>query len=322
LNFFNDVWKKEWTDEILIAKEGLTSDNYRMMGEKFITDYYNHYKPFDDMTVLGLETQDRMLLSDGNQYHVRIDKLGCVGDTYYVCDYKTNNRMKDQEEADADRQLAMYSILVKDKFRDAKKVVLKWYMLAFDKEVTSERSTEQLSKLQDDTVALIDEIEKCEEFPTKVTALCNYCVFKSLCPSFKHETELEEKTPKEFKDDDGVRFVDEYAELQAKKKEIEQKLEFTKRSLIQFAKDKDLIVVYGSNMKASVKPYPKVVYPDDKEELINLIKEKGLYDELSSLNYFKLNPKIIKNEIDREIIDMTKQEEAYRVSVSKKREVF
>jgi hypothetical protein len=27
------------------------------MGEKYITDYYNTYKPFDQMTVLGIETQ-------------------------------------------------------------------------------------------------------------------------------------------------------------------------------------------------------------------------------------------------------------------------
>ena len=38
--------------------------------------------------------------------------------------------------------------------------------------------------------------------------------------------------------------------------------------------------------------------------LIEKIKEKGLYEELSSINYLKLGPKIIKNEIDREIIGL------------------
>jgi len=40
------------------------------------------YHPFDDMTILGLETQDRMTLPDGNQWHVRIDKFGFKDGVY------------------------------------------------------------------------------------------------------------------------------------------------------------------------------------------------------------------------------------------------
>ena len=317
LKSYNELWVKEWTDDILIVKEQYNSDNYRMMGEKYISDYYDHYQPFKEMTILGLETQDRMMLPDGNQWHVRIDKVGFKDGVYYICDYKTNSRMKNQEEADEDRQLAMYSIWIKNKFKDAKKVILMWHMLAFDKEAVSERTNEQLEKLQQEVIDRIKDIEECQEFPRKVTALCNYCVFKQLCPSFKHETEIEEKTVEEFKDDEGVKFVDEYAELDAKAKEIKKKKEELKKNLISFAKQKEVDVVFGSNKKASVKPYDKVVYPEDKEALIDLIKRKGLYDNVSSLNYFKLSPKILKKEIDEEIIRLTDKEEAYRVSISK-----
>ena len=78
IKFYRDLWEKEYSDDILIVKEdeGLKADNYRKMGEKFILDYYDSHKD-DDMTILGLETQDRLTLPDGNQWHVRIDKLGC-----------------------------------------------------------------------------------------------------------------------------------------------------------------------------------------------------------------------------------------------------
>ena len=319
LKYFNELWSKGWTDEILIAKEGLTSENYRLMGEKYISMYYDHYHPFDQMSILGLETQDRMTLSDGNQYHVRIDKLACVGDTYYVCDYKTNSRMKDQEEADSDRQLAMYSIWVKDKYKDAKKVVLLWHMLAFDKEATSERTEEQLEKLHSEVVSRIKEIESCNDYPTNVTALCNYCVYKSMCPSFKHEAELEEKTPEEFKDNDGVQLVDGYSEADALEKEAKQKKEEIKSKLIEFSKQKEIDVVYGSNKKVSVKPYDKVVYPEDKADFIKLIKDKGLYDEISMISYPRLNSLILKKQVDQEVIDKTSTETDYRISLSKKR---
>lgn len=321
IKFFNNNWKKEWTDEILIAKEGLTSDNYRMMGEKFISDYYDHYKPFDEMTIIGLETEERMTLPDGNQYHIRIDKLGCNGTTYYVCDYKTNSRMKDQEDADSDKQLAMYSIWIKDKFKDAKKVILKWHMLAFDKEVTSGRSDKELEKLQNEIIVKIKEIESTADYPTNVTALCNYCIFKQICPSFKHEIELEEKTPEEFKQDDGVKFVDQFSELQAKEREIKKEMEIIKNNLIEFAKQKEVNVVFGSNKKASVKPYDKVVYPEDKEAFIKLIKDKGFYDEASMLCYPKLNSMILKNTIDKEIIELTSKDTDYRISISKRKDL-
>ena len=112
--------------------------------DNVIKGYFDKYKD-DKMTILGLETQDKLNLSDGNFWHVRIDKLGCDDKgNYYVMDYKTNARMKDQEEADEDRQLAMYSFWVKDKFKDAKSVKLVWHMLAFNKEVVSERTEKQL----------------------------------------------------------------------------------------------------------------------------------------------------------------------------------
>lgn len=321
LKFYNDLWTKEWTDEILIAKKDISSENYRKMGEKYISMYYDHYHPFDQMTILGLETQDRMTLSDGNQYHVRIDKLGCVGNTYYVCDYKTNSRMKDQEEADSDRQLAMYSIWVKDKFKDAKKVILLWHMLAFDKEATSERTDEQLQKLHDEVVERIKEIESCTEYPTNVTALCDYCVYKSMCPSFKHEVELKEKSVKEFKDDDGVKLVDELAEVEQQEKELKAKKEELKEQIIAFAKQKEIDIIYGSNKKASVKEYKKIVYPEDKEGFIDLLKKKGVYDDITIISYPKLNSLILRKNIDNEIINQITLQKDFRISLSKKKEV-
>lgn len=319
LKYFNELWTKEWTDDILIVKEALSSENYRLMGEKYISIYYDHYHPFDQMTILGLETQDRMTLSDGNQYHVRIDKLACVGDTYYVCDYKTNSRMKDQSEADSDRQLAMYSIWVKDKFKDAKKVVLLWHMLAFDKEAVSSRTDEQLERLHSEVVSRIKEIENCTEYPTNVSALCDYCVFKQMCPSFKHFVALSEKSIEEFKEDDGVKLVDEYTEMEFLEKEAKQKKEAIKLKLIEFSKQKKINVVYGSNKKVSVTQYDKVVYPENKIEFVELIKEKGLYENVSILCFPRLSSMILKKQIDQEIIDKTLKEKDYRISVSKKR---
>jgi putative RecB family exonuclease len=279
IKFYRDLWKKNYSYDILIVKEGLDAKNYMKMGEKFLSDYFDRMKPFEDITILGLETTDRMTLSDGNQWHVRIDKLGCDNKgNYFVCDYKTNARMKDQEEADSDRQLAMYSIWVKDKFNDVKSVKLIWHMLAFNKDAVSVRSDEQLEKLQNEIIERIKEIESAVEFPTNVTALCDYCGFKGECPSFKHQADLDKiETVELFKEDEGVKLVDKYSETKTKLSELKLIDEEFKDNLIRYAKQFDLDIVYGSNKKCSVKEIDKVILPEDKVKLIELMKEKTIY---------------------------------------------
>lgn len=321
LQFFEKIWDENWHDKVFIVKDEYTAKNYKEMGKKFIADYYDHYKPFNHRTVIAIETQDRMDLSDGNQYHIRIDHLACDKDgNYYVCDYKTNNSLKAQEELDEDHQLAMYSLWVKQKYPDAKSVKLVWYFLAFDKEMISERNDEQLGELKKHIEKLIKEIEVCDKFPTNISSLCDYCQYKPQCPAWKHKFEVEE-SKKEFSEDDGGKLVDEFDKLQETKKEAEAKIEEIKKDLIEFSKQKEIDVVFGTNKKCSVKEYDKIIFPDDKkEELLKLIKEKGLYDDFSSLNYFKLGPKVLKKEVDEDIINLTDKEKAHRLSLSRRKD--
>lgn len=331
LKFYKDEWDRQISPDVLVVKEGLTVDNYKKMGAKFIEDYYNKYKPFDQLTILGLETQDRMTLKDGSQWHVRIDKFACDDEgNYYVCDYKTNASMKDQEEADSDRQLAMYSIWVKDKFVDCKSVKLVWHMLAFNKEAVSERSDEQLKKLEEETIALIRKIEtatKEKDFPTKISALCNYCGFKSQCPSFKHQIELEikaEESIEKFKKDDGLKLVDEFSEVKKKLKEFEEKEAELEEKLIAFSKQLNVDIIYGSNNSAKVKEYEKIVLPEDeteKEMFIKLLKDKGLWEEFSTINFMRLQSRALKGELDKVINEKLGKEKDFRISLSKRKDL-
>lgn len=312
---FEANWDSQWHDKITIVKD-YTADNYKEMGKKFIAEYYDHYVPFTQLTTLGLETQDLLSLSEGNQYHVRIDRLACDKEgNYYVCDYKTNNALKAQEELDEDKQLAMYSLWVKGKYPDAQSVKLVWYFLAFDKEMISERNEEQLVKLKKETEKLIKEVEACVVFPTTVSPLCDYCSYKTICPAWKHELELEQKTPQQFKDDDGVKMVDEYGTLYNQKVQTEKRLDKLKEDLIRFSQQKGINVVWGTDCKASVKPLDKIDYPKT-EEFEELLRRKG-YD-VFTINYSKLLSRIMKRQVDVEILEKVKSEQGWMVRVSKR----
>lgn len=113
--------------------------------------------------------------------------------------------------------------------------------------------------------------------------------------------------------DNGL--VDEYAKLQKTRENLDKQIDEIKERIVALSQEKDTDILFGTNKKCSIKEYEKVVYPEDKGLLISLIKSKGLYDQLSSVNYFKLGPKILKNEIDKEIIDLVKKEKAFRLSL-------
>ena len=311
-DYYDEEWKKQYNDTIKITKKEYTADNYKTQGKKFIEDYFDTYTPFEELTILGLETNNFLKLGS-NTYSVRIDKLACKKDTYYVCDYKTNSRMKDQEEADKDRQLAMYSLWVKQKYPDAKKVILLWHMLKFNKEVKSTRTSDELRALRKETIVKINKIIACKEFPPSVTGLCDWCVYKHLCPSFKHEAELEEKTVKEFRKDEGVKLVDKLVDLKEKEAEIKKEKAELEEDLFEYSKQHKIDVVYGKKMKASIKEIEKLAW--DKEKLEKYLKKNDLYEEYSALNYLKLGSEVKKG--NKKLDKFAKKEKNYSIRLSK-----
>mgnify|MGYP001566813540 CR=1 FL=1 len=113
--------------------------------------------------------------------------------------------------------------------------------------------------------------------------------------------------------DNGL--IDLYEELQKKKKELEEQEQELKNKIIELSKEKKAPILFGKNKKCSIKEYIKVIYPEDKVSFVELIKNKGLYVKFSSLNYLKLKTPIIKGELDKEILELTKQEKAFRLSL-------
>ena len=324
LEYFESIWKKMYSDSVTIAKKEYTAENYLEQGRQFLRDYYGSHYPFDDMTIIGLETHDILTLPNGRTIDVRIDKLACRGTEYYVCDYKTDSRMKTQEEADRDRQLAIYSVWVRQNFRDATAVHLLWHMLRFGKDVVSERTEEQLNQLVDDIVKEIEEIETCTEWPTNPTGLCDYCEYQRVCPERRHLFFVEETAPEKLSEDEAYNAVNECAELSIKMDALKAEsgeLEARKRDLegriIAYARDNGLNAVYGSDMKYKVKREDAVSVPESrKEELKNAIIENGRFEYLQ-FSGSRTYSDVRKGTIPECLADFFDVKEAYTAKMSK-----
>jgi hypothetical protein len=118
---------------------------------------------------------------------------------------------------------------------------------------------------------------------------------------------------RKMSNDNGL--VDEFERLQELKKQTEERIEDIKKEIIELAREKNTDTLFGNNKKCSIKEYEKLIYPENKESLIGLIKIKGIYNQFSSLNYFKLAPAVRKKEVDKEILDLIKIEKDFRLSL-------
>lgn len=333
LGFYNQQWKRNWENTIIITKKEYTQDNYHKMGEKYLRDYYNRHKPFDQGRIIGLETKSFLPLDEEGKYnfHVRIDRLMDMGDGLYeVHDYKTGMELLSQELLDQDRQLAMYSLWVRDRFKDFKQVRLVWHFLAFDKEMDSYRTGMQLENLKKEIMAKIEEIELTQEFPATVTSLCGWCLYKEVCPMWKHEVQLDGMPSNEYLNDPGVKLVDEYVKIKKdideKRKEAEEKLEKLKKAIIDFSKKEEVSVVFGTENKVTVSEYESIKFPgknaEERKGLIKLLQNLGKLEEVSDLDVHALSRVLRNNEWDEKELaalrEFGSREKSCLLSISRK----
>ena len=327
LDFFNSEWKKNWNDAIVIVRNEYDEENYRKMGEKFIADYYERYKPFNHSRTIALETEKTVDLNDKYHIHIRIDRLAMKDDTIYeIHDYKTSNRLPTQEDLDDDRQLAIYAYGIKKMYPDAKKVKLVWHFLAFDKEMSSERTPEQLEDLRKEVIELIKKIESEKEFPSNVSTLCDWCEFQSICPEWKHKFKTEELKPNEYLKENGVNLVNKFAEAKDEYDKLSEKLEKIRDALIEYAKKEKVSMVFGSDVKASIKSYPKLSFPKkydpNQQEFFEAVKKIGLWDKLATVDVYELAKMINNGEIHEDLIKLldkfVNKQEIARVGLRKK----
>ena len=115
-------------------------------------------------------------------------RLHQKGESFDYTGYRPTTPLKSflfppKEKVETDRQLALYSIAVKEMYGENLDVLLVWHYLAHNLKVTSKRTNEQLQKLKEDTMALINQIESTTEFPHCESILCKWCEFKSMCPA-------------------------------------------------------------------------------------------------------------------------------------------
>lgn len=288
-------WQEHWSDDIIIVNTEYSPENYLGMAEKYLSDYYVHYHPFDQGRTVALEELIRISLDEAGQYKLQgyIDRLTERKDGFYeIHDYKTNSRLPLADYIRTDRQLALYMIGVKNQYPDVKHVRLIWHFLKFDKEIDSTRTDAELEQLKRDTIQLIERIEHDEQFRATPGFLCKWCEYQSCCPHWSHLYVIQDKAENEYLKDTGVTLVNRYAEVKAAQKiaNLQWDAELTKleEALIVFSEKEHIEVVFGSKNKIRISENEKYCFPSknspQREELEEVLQSFGKLQEVSQLD--------------------------------------
>jgi putative RecB family exonuclease len=340
LAYYEAQWDKEFHGDIAIVRKDWTAEGYRKLGRKFIADYYKRYHPFSQSRALGLERQISIDLDGSGKYRLTgyIDRLAQAEDgAYEIHDYKTSSSLPEQKKIDEDRQLALYQIGLEKAWNDVRKVRLVWHYVAFDKEVTSERTRDDLERLKTHLIGLIDEIERTpkDRFEPRENTLCDWCGYWEHCPLKKHLTKVEELPSNEFLNEDGVKLVNVYAELDAKKKElkehveeIEAEIDKVKEAIVAYSKREGASVLRGSGhlLKVSEKLQTSSPAKGSKEraELEKILREAGRWDEVAALDSFAVARAFHEKKWDASLLERVKAyltlEQKYSLTLSQIKE--
>ncbi|MDP2628337.1 MAG: PD-(D/E)XK nuclease family protein [Nanoarchaeota archaeon] len=196
--YYSKKWEENFTEEIKNVKKELTEKDYFNKGIKFLVDYYLKNKPFKDNT-LEVEKRVTINLGENGKHKLQgfIDRLSYNPETdeFEIHDYKTANNLPQKKKIKGDKQLALYSIAVKELFGKDKKVCLTWHYLSHNLKVQVRKTEEEIEELKKEIIRLIRKIEEEKEFPYKKSALCQWCGYKKICPAWKPETRELEKFP-------------------------------------------------------------------------------------------------------------------------------
>jgi putative RecB family exonuclease len=343
LEVFESVWAKEWSDNIHIVSEELTAEDYKRAGREALATYYRRFAPFDQAKTLRLEARVMLSLDPDGRHKMQgyIDRVARRADgTYEIHDYKTNQTLPTQAEADEDRQLALYQIGLEGMWKDVEAVDLIWHYVRFDTDLVSHRTPDQLQSVRESCITLIDDIESRgreeENFPTNPSSLCPWCDFRFICPATRHEYATAALPPEEFKEDDGVQLVDTWAETVEKRKALEAEigelkdLEEELRSRVEvFAMKEELEAVVGSSYRAEIKKVSGFEFPRTGSELRDgfeaALKETGLWDRVLAPAHAKLVALVsdldaLAPEVRKRLKTFLEPFERIRAKLKKKRE--
>jgi putative RecB family exonuclease len=233
-------------------------------------------------------------LDDQHEVLGYIDRVDKIEDgVWEIHDYKTSASLMTQDKADADRQLALYELAIRTMYPGVERLTLVWHYLAFDQEVRSSRSPEQLADLREQVLGSIRHIEAQRTFPTRVSSLCDWCDYRPQCPAWRHLYDTARLEESDRASESGVALVDEYSRVTEEIATLKTRQDELKQAIAARADEEGIDRLFGTASSLKVFRYVSVGLPDTKDprraELEAELRDLGLWERFAALAPYALS---------------------------------
>lgn len=174
LKMYDEAWINEW-----YPSKALREQYYRK-GKQALTDFYNKHS--DNWP--NVKSVERGFTLKIGPYSLRgkVDRIDEVYGGVSIVDYKTG-KPKTDKDVDKD-QLLIYQMAAKQVWdEEAKELV--FYYLDDNSEVSFLGTEEELNKMQQKIVGLIEKMYEGDFAPKPSPQTCKFCDFNSICPYSK-----------------------------------------------------------------------------------------------------------------------------------------
>lgn len=298
IQVMKETWhtEKAWLVEPVLSE---TEDQFLHRWESYIEWYYRTYTPFNQARPWGFEQNISYRLDDDTTISWVIDRLDAKGDTLYINDYKTNQKLNADDHDTHEEQLTIYGLAAQQSYgKKFSKIIWRLIYLHLEKEYEIDLTHARMETIKDQITTVISEIKHkaamyngwlgdSHAFSYTTGDHCKYCPFEMVCPAWKHKYQQDEMVVTELGEASIKRMIDEYGMLQKKIKALEDQKKWLWAILEQYIVSKDETRFFGNEYMLSTRNYEKIVYSDPVETL-HTIKDLDVL-----INYAKPNDSTI-----------------------------
>ncbi|MDD5012406.1 MAG: PD-(D/E)XK nuclease family protein [Candidatus Nanoarchaeia archaeon] len=188
IDCYTEKWIQNFIDDFLIVRKEMKAEDYFQRGVEFLINYYLKHQPFTDNTIATEQKIEIDLDGTGDKKIIGyIDRLvhNLEKNEIEIHDYKTSASVLSRDKIENSRQLALYSIAIKERYGKDKNVCMVWHFLAHDMKICINSTNEKLELLRKNVIELINEIEQTKDFPANKTRLCDWCEYRNICEGWK-----------------------------------------------------------------------------------------------------------------------------------------
>jgi len=222
INYFSQNWNQEAFPKE-VAERGFFEDGIRILNAQL-------EKLSDEDKKKTIAAEHRFIVKVGDHtLGGQIDRVDRTDQGFEIIDYKTNRKIPPQKDIDGDLQLSIYlRAFMKEwpslfeRLQDTARIKLSLEFLRHGLRMSTTRTRDDLKKIDQDLLAIIDRVEaaeKAKSFEPKLSALCDWCDYQKICPLWSH------KFKKAAPEDQEIQAAGEkFIALKEQKREIEKEI--------------------------------------------------------------------------------------------------